>query len=227
MIHPIFASPFFSIALCIFAYALSVWINQKTKLSICNPLLLSIVFVIIVLKLLRIPYDEFMTGGTMISMFLAPATASLSLTIYRQFDILKANFIPTVIGVLVGSVVSIGSIFVMCKLFGLDQKMTASLLPKSVTTAIAIEVSSQLNGIVPITVAAVVFTGILGAVLAPKMIQIFNIKNPVAVGVGIGTCSHSVGTSKALELGEVQGCMSSVSIALAGIITVIIGLILS
>lgn len=227
MIHPVFASPFFSIALCIFAYAVSMWIHQKTKLSICNPLLLSIVFVVLVLKLLHVPYDEFMTGGQMIAMFLAPATASLALTIYRQYDILKANFIPVIVGVLIGSLVSISSIFVMCKLFGLDQKMTASLLPKSVTTAIAVEVSSQLNGIVPITVAAVVFTGILGAILAPKMIKILNIKDSVAVGVGIGTCSHSVGTSKAIELGEVEGCMSSVSIGLAGIITVVIGLVLS
>ncbi len=223
----VFYSPFFSISLCIFAYALGSWVQRKTKSILCNPLLLSIVFVIVILKTLGIPYEEFMSGGRMISLFLAPATASLALTIYRRFDVLKANVLPVMGGVLVGSLVSMGSIFGLCKLFGLNQEMTASLLPKSVTTPIAMEVSEQLHGVVPITVAAVVFTGILGAIFAPYMIRLFKIKSPIATGVGIGTCSHAVGTSKAIQLGEVEGCMSSIAMATAGVITVFIGLLLS
>ena len=139
---------------------------------------------------------------------------------------LKKNLIPILAGTFTGSVASIASVLVLCRLFGLSDELTASLIPKSVTTPIAMEISKQQGGIVPITVAAVIVTGIFGAVLAPIFIRIFRVKNPVEAGIAIGTCSHALGTSKALELGEVEGAMSGIAIGVAGIITVILTMFL-
>jgi predicted murein hydrolase (TIGR00659 family) len=222
----IFLSPLFGIVLCIFAFEAGVWINGKVKSPIANPLLIAIILVIAVLKILNIPYSQFNNGGKFISLFLAPATAALALSIFRNFITLKKNLIPILAGTAAGSLVSIASVLCMCRLFHLDSRLTASLLPKSVTTPIAIEISAQLGGLAPVTVAAVVVTGIFGAVTAPLLITLFRIKNPVAAGIAIGTASHAVGTSKALELGEVEGAMSGVAIGVAGLITVLFSLFL-
>lgn len=222
----IFNTPLFGITLSILAFEIGLYINKKLKSPIFNPLLIAIILVICFLSIFNIPLEFFNLGGNMISMFLAPATAVLAISIYNQIDILKKNFLPIIAGALVGSIVSIGSVFILCKVFGLNEALTASLIPKSVTTAIAIEITAQLNGIVPVTVAAVVITGVMGSILAPTLIKIFKVKDPMAAGIAIGTCSHAVGTSKAIELGEVEGSMSGVAICIAGIITVIISLFL-
>lgn len=218
----IFSSPFFSLALCIFCYAIGLWINKKTKWTLLNPLLIAILLVIAVLLLLKIPYDAFAVGGDFIALFLAPATTVMAVSIYHQFDTLKKNWLPVLSGILVGSVVSIGTVFLLSRLFLLDETITHSFLPKSSTTAIAIEISRQSGGIEPITIAAVLLTGILGAILAPLLIKLFRIKDPIAIGVGLGTCSHSIGTSKAFELGEVEGSMSSIALGITGIFTVLL-----
>lgn len=150
---------------------------------------------------------------------LAPATAALAISIYSQLPLLKKNLLPIIAGTAVGSAVSMTSVWMMCKAFGLDEKLTASMLPKSVTTPIAMEVSNQLGGIVPVTVAAVIMTGILGAVLAPTLIKLFKIDDAIATGVAIGT-------SKAIEIGEIEGAMSGIAIGVAGVITVIYSLFL-
>ena len=179
------------------------------------------------LKFLNIPLDHYNAGGDIINMFLAAATAALAVSIYSQLEVLKKNWIPLVAGTAVGAAVSMISVFILCKLFNLDDALTASLLPKSVTAPIAIEISNQLGGYKAVTIAIVVITGILGAILAPILIKVFHIKEPIAAGVGIGTCSHAVGTSKAIELGEIQGAMSGISIGLTGVITVVYTLFLS
>ena len=171
--------------------------------------------------------EAYNAGGDFIAMFLAPATACLAISIYRQLPVLKKNLIPVLAGSAVGAGVSMGSVSLLCRLFRLDEEMTASLLPKSVTTPIAMGVSEQLGGIVPITVAAVVFTGILGAIFAPLMIKIFRVRSPIAAGLAIGACSHAVGTSKAVELGEVEGAMSGIAIGTVGLVTVLLGMVLS
>ena len=214
-------SPLFGVTLSIFAYALGVFINRKTHCAAANPLLIAILLVIGVLTVLRIPLDSYQQGGDFISLFLAPATASLAVSIYRQLPLLKKNLLPVLVGCGVGSLTSMGSVWLLCRLFKMDESLTAALLPKSVTTPIAIEISAQLGGIPSITVAIVVLTGILGAVSAPALIKLFRVKNPVAAGLAIGTCSHAVGTSKAIEIGEAEGAMSSIAIGVSGLLTVL------
>ncbi len=220
------ASPLFGIVLCIFTFELGVWLNKKLKTPLCNPLLIAIALVIAVLQVFKIPLENFMEGGDVISLFLAPATAVLALSVYSQLAVLKKHFLPVVCGCLAGSVVSMASAAGLCMAFGLDDALTAAMIPKSVTTPIAMEISRQHGGLVAVTVAAVILTGILGAILSPLLIKLFHITHPVAQGVGIGTSSHAVGTSKAVELGEIQGAMSGVSIGISGIITVILSLFL-
>lgn len=216
------ASPFFGICLSVFAFEVGVIINRKLKTPVANPLLIAVALIILILTVLDIPFDTYNNGGAMITMFLAPATASLAMNIYAQLEQLKKRLVPILAGALVGSVTSIGCILLLTKLFGLDEAMTASLIPKSVTTPIAMGVSQQLGGIVPVTVAAVVVTGIIGAVFSPVFIKLFRVKDPVAAGLAIGVSSHALGTTKALEIGEVEGAMSGIAIGIAGLITVIL-----
>ena len=223
----IFFSPFFGVALTVLAFWVGLKLQKKTGWAVCSPLLIAIVLVILFLKATGIPLEAYNAGGDFIAMFLAPATACLAISIYRQLPVLKKNLIPVLAGSAVGAGVSMGSVYLLCRLFRLDEEMTASLLPKSVTTPIAMGVSEQLGGIVPITVAAVVFTGILGAIFAPLMIKIFRVHSPIAAGLAIGACSHAVGTSKAVELGEVEGAMSGIAIGTVGLVTVLLGMVLS
>ena len=222
----IFASPFFGIALSILAFLIGVEIRKRTGVELCNPLLIATVLVAAVLLLCRIPYEDYDQGGAVINMFLAPATACLAVSIYTRIQLLKENWLPILVGCTAGSITSMGRIYGLCRLFRLDEAMTASLLPKSVTTPIAIEVSQSLGGIQAITVAAVIITGILGSIFAPLLIKIFRVKDPVAAGLAIGACSHAVGTSKALELGETEGAMSGLAIGVCGLVTVIFSLVL-
>lgn len=221
-LETITTSPFFGICLTILAYELGLYINRKLKTPIANPLLIAVAIVIAVLAVFKIPYASYNQGGSIITMFLAPATASLAVNIYTQLEQLKKRLLPVLAGALAGSCTSIGCILLLSRLFGLDDALTASLIPKSVTTPIAMSVSQQLGGIVPVTVAAVVVTGIIGAVFAPIFIRLFRVKDPVAAGLAIGVSSHALGTTKALEIGEVEGAMSGIAIGIAGLITVIL-----
>ena len=193
---------------------------------LCNPLLIAIVLVSAVLLVCRIPYASYNQGGAIINMFLAPATACLAVSIYTQINLLRENWLPILVGCTAGSITSMGSIYLMCRLFRLDEAVSASLIPKSVTTPIAVSISENLGGIQAITVVAVILTGILGSILAPVLIKLFRVKDPVAAGLAIGACSHAVGTSRALELGETEGAMSGLSIGICGILTVVFSLFL-
>ena len=216
------ADPLFGIVLSIAAYVFALWVNRKLKTPIANPLLIAGALLIILLNVLGIPLENFQKGGSLITMLLGPATAALAVSIYRQIEILKKNFLPVVLGCLAGAVTAMVSAYGLSKLFGLDDSMLFSLLPKSVTTPIAMEISRQGGGVVAITVAAVVVTGIMGAVCAPFLIKLFRIREPVAQGVAIGACSHALGTTKALEIGEIQGAMSGIAIGVSGILTVLL-----
>ena len=220
-----FSSPLFGIVLCIFSFGLGTWINKKVKSPLANPLVIAIALVIIILEVFHIPLESFQEGGEVVSMFLAPATVALALSVYRQFEILKKNFLPVVLGCLAGCLTSMTSIILLGKAFGLDEKLIVTMVPKSVTTPFAMEISEQLGGLVPITVASVIFTGIFGALLSPFLIKLFHIEDPVAQGVAMGTSCHAIGTSKALEFGEVQGAMSGISLSISGIITVLLCLL--
>lgn len=214
-------SPLFGITITIFFYAIGVWVNKKAKTPLINPMMVGFLLIIGVLSVFQIPYDNYKIGGDMIGIFLAPATALIAVKIYQHFDRLKANWLPVLLGTAVGSAVSTGCVILLCRVFLLDQELLASLLPKSVTTAIAVSLSEQSGGLPAITVAAVTITGIFGAAFAPTMIKVFGIKNPVEAGLAIGTSSHALGTTKAVELGDVEGAMSGVALGVAGLITVI------
>ena len=222
----LWASPYFGIALSILAFWAGEKLQKKLKSPFCNPLLIAILIIVIILLVFDIPYDSYNEGGAVINMVLAPATACLAVSIYTKLQLLKENAIPILVGCTAGSLSSMGSVYVLCKLFGLDEAMTASLLPKSITTPIAVEVCQTHGGIVPVTVIAVIFTGILGSILAPYLIKLFRVKNPITAGLAIGACSHAVGTSKAIEFGETEGAMSGLAIGVCGILTVIISMVL-
>lgn len=223
--NELWTSPFFGIAVSILAFWIGVKLQERLKSVLCNPLLIAIVLIAGLLSVFKIPYESYNAGGAIINMFLAPATACLAVSIYSKIQILKENWLPIVVGCTVGSVTSMGSVYLLCRLFRLDKAMTASLIPKSITTPIAVEVSAAHGGIVPVTVIAVIFTGILGSIFAPLLIRIFQVKDPVAAGLSIGACSHAVGTSRAVQLGETQGAMSGLAIGICGIITVIVSMV--
>ncbi len=219
-VYALTAEPVFGITLSIFAYALGVWINRKTKTPLTNPLLIAVLLVIGVLLLFRIPYENYQKGGTVIEIFLIPATAAIAVKIYEQFPLLRRNWFPILMGTAVGAAVSVLCVLGLCRLFFLEEELLFSLLPKSVTTAIAVSLSEQYGGIAAVTVAAVLITGITGAVFAPFLLRLFRVKNPVEAGIAIGTSSHALGTTKAIELGDEEGAMSGIALGVAGLITV-------
>lgn len=226
MIEEIIFNPLFSLVLILASYIFAGFLQKKTKLSILNPLLVSVLIIIGVLLIFDIPLSAFNEGGDIVTMFLAPVTALLALSIYRQRELVKKNFVAILVGTVVGAIVSIGSIIVLANILGLDDRLTSSLVPKSVTTPIALAVSETLGGIPGITVCALILSGLFGNILAPVLIKLLRLNDPVATGIAIGSSSHALGTVTALELGEDIGAISSIAIPFSGIITVIISLFL-
>lgn len=219
-------SPFFGLTLSLGVYLLCVFINKKSKISALNPLLLTIIIILVILYGCGISYDSFNEGAKYIAVFLTPATVCLALPIFRKIDILKKNFLPIIIGCAVGAITCIVCVVLLCNAFGLDDTLLRSMVPKSITTPFGIAVSESIGGISSITIICIVITGVFGAVMAPYLIKWFKIDNDVAAGLAIGSCSHALGTTKALELGETQGAMSGLAISITGIMTVIYCLIL-
>lgn len=220
----LFESPYFGVAVSVIAFGIGAKIQKKTKLAFCNPLIIAILLVIGLLLALDIPYEAYHEGGEIINLFLAPATACLAVAIYTKIQILKEYWLPIIVGCTLGSCASMASVYGLCRLFRLDESLTMALLPKSVTTPIAVSIAEPHGGVVSVTVVAVIFTGILGSMLAPLFIRVFKVSDSVAAGLAIGACSHAVGTSKAVELGEVEGAMSGLAIGVCGMITVLISM---
>ncbi|MCC2124602.1 MAG: LrgB family protein [Lachnospiraceae bacterium] len=217
------SSAYFGFFITLFGYWISSQIAKKAKSTLCNPLLLTIIFIIVFLKLTGTQYASYETGVKYINYFLTPSTVCLAVPLYRQMKLLKEYAGAILISIISGTVACAIMIFAMSRLFALDTSIYASLVPKSITTAIALGMSEELGGIAAVTVMAVFITGILGAVIATTVFKIFHIEDPVAQGLALGTASHAIGTSKALELGEIQAAMSSLAIAVTGILTVIVG----
>lgn len=226
MIRTITASPVFGIVLCIGTFQAGRFIQKKTKMTLANPLVIAIILCIAVMAVFRIPFDNFDKGGDILAVMLGPATAILALNIYHQRAILKRQFIPVLLGCIVGSVTSVILVSVLCRILGLDAAVSAALLPKSCTTPIAVGIAESHGGITAITMIAVLITGFIGAVCAPMFAKLFHITDPIAEGLAIGACSHALGTTKAAEIGELQGTMSSIAIGVCGIITVFVSLFL-
>ncbi len=223
----IFATPIFSLLISILAYEIGIFINKKTKIAFLNPLMIAIVLVICTLLALNIPLEDYKNGGDFISMFLTPATVILAVPLYKNINSLKKDYIAILGGVFIGSITAILSVWGLAKGFGLSKELLASLIPKSITTPLGIELSEQIEGIPSVTVAAIVITGIVGAVFAQWVLKIFKITDKTAKGLAIGTSAHALGTTKAVEMGETEGAMSGLAIGLAGLITVIVATILS
>lgn len=224
MIEAILTSPFFGLALSIAAWCGGLWLQKKTKWVLCNPLLIASLVVIAILAVFHIPLADYNQGGDIIKLMLGPVTAVLALNIYDERKVLKEYFFPVLAGCLVGSMASLGSVLLLCRLFALEDMLTASLLPKSVTTAIAVGIAESQGGMAGIAAAAVVLAGVVGAVFAPLFAKWFRVTDPVAQGLATGACSHALGTAKAMEMGELQGAMSSIAICVCGIFTSILAL---
>lgn len=214
-------SVFFGSVISIFAYLVGSVIQKKLKIPIFNPILIAVIIIIFVLNQFEIDYATYKKGAHVISYLLTPATVCLAVPLYEKFQILKNNSLAIVLGLVSGVLASLFSILMLSLLFGLDHEIYVTLLPKSITTAIGIGISEELGGIVTITVASIVMTGILGNMIAVTCCKVFKIEHPVAKGIGIGCSSHAMGTAKAIELGETEGAMSGLAIAVAGLITVI------
>ncbi len=217
----ILTSTFFGVTVSLLTYMFGMWLKKKLKFGFLNPLLISIVLTIIVVVACHMDYDTYYEGAKYLSYLLTPATVCLAIPLYEQLQQLKRYWKAIFAGILSGVLTSLGCVLFMAILFGLTHETYVTLLPKSITTAIAMGVSEELGGVVSITVAVIIVTGVLGNVIGELVFKLFRIHEPVAKGVALGTSAHAIGTSKAMELGEVEGAMSSLSIAVAGLMTVL------
>ena len=216
------SSLFFGAFLSLAAYGVGVFLRSRWKFALFNPLLVAIVLVVAFLIGFKIDYATYMEGARYISFLLTPATVCLAVPLYQQFSLLKKNAKAVLLGIAAGTLASLCVILGLCVLFHLDHTMYVTLLPKSITTAIGIGVSEELGGIQSLTVVVIIITGVLGNIFAELICKVFRITDPIAQGVGIGTSTHAVGTARAMEMGEVQGAMSGLSVVVAGLMTVVV-----
>lgn len=215
-------SALFGVVLSLVAFQIGAYIRKKTGLSVLSPLVTATAIIIVFLVVTDIDYETYNEGASVLTYFLTPATVCLAIPLYQKLQMLKKNFAAIIIGIVSGVLVSALSIVAMSIIFNLDHEMFVTLLPKSVTTAIGISASEELGGIVAVTTAAIVIAGNVGGMFAEIIFKIFRINEPISKGLALGTASHVMGTSKAMEIGEVEGAMGSLAIAVAGIITVIV-----
>lgn len=213
-------SMFAGVTLSLVAYLIGTLLKKKFKLGIFNPLLISIVISIVVLVVGRVDYYTYNEGAKYLSWLLTPATVCLAIPLYEQWGLLLKNFKAVMLGLVAGTITSLTTVLVLALICGLSHEEYVTLLPKSITTAIGMGVSEELGGYVTITVAVIIITGVLGNIFGELICKIFRIDEPISRGLAFGASSHAIGTAKALEIGEVEGAMSSLAIAVSGILTV-------
>ena len=216
------SSAYFGVVISIAAYSFGMWLKKKTKLAVCNPLLVAALIIVPVLLVTNITYDEYMKGAESISYLLTPATVCLAIPLYRQLSLLKENKAAVFCGIAAGVAANAVTILALCLLFRMEHVHYVTLLPKSITTAIGMGVSEEAGGMVTLTVVSIIITGVSGVVMSEGLFKLFKLEEPIARGLALGNGAHAIGTSKALELGEVEGAMSSLAIAVAGLMTVIV-----
>lgn len=214
-------SAFFGVVISLLCFEVGLFLKKKTGLAIANPLLVAVLMIVAFLLLFDIDYEVYASGAKYIDFFLTPATVSLAVPLYRKLSLLKKHPKAIFGGIAAGVLTAMVSIFLMSLAFGLTHEQYVTLLPKSITTAIGMGVSEKMGGIVTITIVAIAISGIGGNIIAEFVCKVFRITEPIARGLAIGTASHAMGTAKAMELGEVEGAMSSLSIVVAGIMTVV------
>lgn len=220
-------SIFAGVTLSLIAYMFGAFLKKKLKWDFINPLLISIIITILVLVTANVDYEVYNKGAVYLSWLLTPATVCLAIPLYEQLGLLKKNYKAVFAGIFSGVVTSLTTVLVLSKIMNLTHKEYVTLLPKSITTAIGMGVSEELGGYVTITVAVIVVTGVLGNVIGELIFKLFKIQEPIAKGLALGTSSHAIGTAKAMEIGTVEGAMSSLSIAVAGILTVVMASLFS
>ena len=218
-------SAFFGVFISVVTYEIGALIKRKWNVAIFNPLLISIALIIVFLILFDVDYDTYDFGAQYLSYFLTPATVALAVPLYEQIEPLKNNWKAIIAGIFSGALTSALCVLILSIVMGLDHKQYVTLLPKSITTAIGMGLSEELGGIVTITVAVIVVTGVIGNMFAEQICKLFHITDPVAKGIAIGSSAHAMGTAKAMEMGEIEGAMSSLSIAVSGLLTVVVSLI--
>lgn len=221
MLHELTSNYLFGLVLSIAVFLLARELAAKLKLPIFNPLIVSILVVIAFLKLTNIPYENYNRGGSILTMLIAPATVAIAIPLYKSFHLLKYHVRSIMAGIIVGSFFSTFITAITAILFKYSPELTASVLPKSVTTAIASEIAVKMGGIPTITIIVVIISGIMGAIIGPTVLKWAKIEEPVAKGIALGTSAHAIGTSKAMELGTVEGAMSGLAIGVAGVVTVV------
>ena len=214
-------SLFAGVTISLLAYIAGYFLKKKFKFGFLNPLLISIAATIIVLVVADVDYEVYNKGASYISWFLTPATVCLAIPLYEQWQLLKDNFKAVMFGIVSGVITSLVTVSVLAKLMGLTHEEYVTLLPKSITTAIGMGVSDELGGYVTITVAVIIVTGVIGNIFGELICKLFRITEPISKGLALGSASHAIGTAKAMELGEVEGAMSSLAIAVAGVLTVV------
>ena len=215
-------SMFAGVALSLLAYGLGALLKKKFKLGIFNPLLISIAVTILVIIIGDVDYEVYNEGAKYLSYLLTPATVCLAIPLYEQWELLKKNSRAVIAGLITGTVTSLTTVFALALVCGLSHEEYVTLLPKSITTAIGMGVSEELGGYVTITVAVIIITGVLGNIFGETICKIFRITEPISKGLAMGAASHAIGTAKAMEMGEIEGAMSSLAIAVSGILTVIL-----
>lgn len=214
-------NPFTGLFVTIFFYLLGARLNKRWPNPLFTPLIFAILCVMAILLILDIEYETYMIGGQFINIWVTPATVALAIKLEQNYKYLRENYLAILSGIAAGVLIHTAIILGLSILFRFDGELFATLYPKSVTTAVALGVSESMGGIISLTVAIVVFTGILGAVIAPTLLKVTGITDPVAQGIAIGSSSHAMGTTKAIEMGDVQGAMSGLAIVVTGVVVVI------
>lgn len=214
-------SAYFGVAVSLLSYGLGTVLKKKFKWAIFNPLLIAIAVTIVFLAVTRMDYSVYYESAKYLSWLLTPATVCLAVPLYEKLELLKKNWKAVMAGIVSGVLTTLLSVLGLSALFALSHEEYVTFLPKSITTAIGMGISEELGGQVTLTVAVIILTGILGNMAAPAICRLFRITEPIAKGVAIGTSAHAMGTAKAMEMGEVEGAMSGLSIAVSGLLTVI------
>lgn len=210
------------LALTFGAFALFKELQRRTGWVLLNPILLTIASLILFLKLTGISYEAYQEGGQLIEFWLKPAVVALGVPLYLQLEMIKKQLLPILLSQLVGCLVGIVSVVLVAKLLGATPDVICSLAPKSVTTPIAMEVSNTIGGIPSLTAAVVVLVGLFGAVFAFKILTLGRVKSPIAQGLSMGTASHAIGTSAAMEVSRKYGAYASLGLTLNGILTALL-----
>lgn len=214
-------SVFLGVFLSLGSYGLGMWLKRKTGWALMNPLLIAVVLVVAFLAISGVSYTSYSNGARILDYLLTPATICLAVPLYQQIELLKKNYKAVVAGLVSGVLTSLISVFLLALLFQFDHASYVTFLPKSITTAIGMGISDELGGYVSITVVVILLTGVFGNIFADKILKFFHVEEPIAKGIAIGSAAHAMGTARAMEMGQIEGAMSGLSIVVSGILTVI------